>query len=123
MGLAPGLALGLALGLVSSSLDRAWGSSPQAWASYGQEVQRACLSASRLRQPRPAGDRLDLPAPATTAPSSPGLLSVLLLRGTYPQPHMAGRSGLELCVYDASRRQARIGDADGLDLQPAVLRR
>ena len=115
-----GLALGLSLGLVGTGLDRAWSSSPQAWANYGQEVQRACLAASRLRQPRPAGDRLDLPAPATASNATSGLVSVLLLRGTYPQPHMAGRSGLELCLYDASRRQARIGDADRLDLQPAA---
>ena len=117
-----GLALGLSLGLVGTGLDRAWSSSPQAWANYGQEVQRACLAASRLRQPRPAGDRLDLPAPATATASNAasGLVSVLLLRGTYPQAHMAGRSGLELCLYEASRRQARIGDADRLDLQPAV---
>ncbi len=116
------LAFGLSLSLLGINLEQASASSPQAWANYGHEVQRACLAASRLRQPRPAGDRLDLPAPATATASNAasGLVSVLLLRGTYPQAHMAGRSGLELCLYEASRRQARIGDADRLDLQPAV---
>ena len=114
------LAFGLSLSLLGINLEQASASSPQAWANYGHEVQRACLAASRLRQPRPAGDRLDLPAPATASNATSGLVSVLLLRGTYPQPHMAGRSGLELCLYDASRRQARIGDADRLDLQPAA---
>mgnify|MGYP006272111253 CR=1 FL=1 len=118
-----GLAFGLSLSLLGINLEQASASSPQAWANYGQEVQRACLAASRLRQPRPAGDRLDLPAPATASNATSGLVSVLLLRGTYPQPHMAGRSGLELCLYDASRRQARIGDADRLDRQPGALRR
>jgi hypothetical protein len=120
---ASGLALAIALGLTGAAQHRAWGSSPQAWTSYGQEVQRDCLAASRLSQPRPAGDRIDLPAPTTGAGAATGLVSVLLLRGTYPQPHMAGRSGLELCTYDASSRQVRIGDADRLDLQPAILRR
>ena len=118
-----GLAFGLSLSLLGINLEQASASSPQAWANYGQEVQRACLAASRLRQPRPAGDRLDLPAPATASNATSGLVSVLLLRGTYPQPHMAGRSGLELCIYDASRRQARIGDAVRLDRQTGALRR
>jgi len=111
-----GLILGLSLSLLGTGLDRALASSPQAWATYGQAVQQACLSASRLRQPRPAGDRLDLPMPASPTAAATGVISALLLRGTYPQPHMAGRSGLELCVYDASRKQARIGDADRLNL-------
>jgi hypothetical protein len=112
-----GLFFGLSLGVLSTGVDRAWGSSPQAWATYGQEVQGACLSASRLKQPRPAGDRLDLPAAPTPGHPTPALLSALLLRGTYPQPHMGGVSGVELCIYDANRRQARIGDADRLDPQ------
>jgi hypothetical protein len=82
----------------STGFARALASSTKAWASYGQEVQQACLTASRLRQPRPAGDRLDLPMQASTPSAGTGVISVLLLRGTYPQPHMAGRSGLELCL-------------------------
>ncbi|KMM16582.1 hypothetical protein SYNGFB01_10345 [Synechococcus sp. GFB01] len=117
------MALAIALGLTGAAPELAWGSTPQAWSRYDQEVQRACLAASRLRQSSPAGDRIDLPAPTTGPGAATGLVSVLLLRGTYPQPHMAGRSGLELCVYDASRRQVRLGDADRLNLQPAVLRR
>ncbi|MFM7264989.1 MAG: hypothetical protein ACKOZW_05255, partial [Cyanobium sp.] len=62
-----------------------------------------------LRGTQPAGERLDLPATANA-----GQLSVLLLQGSYPQPHMAGRGGLELCVYDPATRRARVGDADRL---------
>jgi hypothetical protein len=108
-----GLTLALGAALAWSTQGSARASSPQAWASYGQEVQRACLAASRLRQAKPAGDRVDLAGQGEGA----GLLSALLLRGTYPQPHLAGRTGLELCVYDASRKRIRIGEADRLDLQ------
>lgn len=97
--------LGLAV-LVAALPVRA--SSPQAWAAYGQQVQKACLSASGLRNPRPAGERVDLPGPADA------LTSALLVEGTYPQPHMAGRRGLELCLYDARSKRARVAEADRL---------
>ena len=84
-------------------------SGPQAWENYGQQVQRACAATSRLRQPRPAGDRVDFPAAGGDA-----LTSALLLQGTYPQPHLAGRRGLELCLYDSATKQARVVDADRL---------
>jgi hypothetical protein len=83
-------------------------SSPKAWADYGQQVQRACVAASGLRQARPAGDRVDFTA------AGGALTSALLLQGSYPQPHMAGRRGLELCLYEASTKQARVADADRL---------
>jgi hypothetical protein len=61
-----------------------------------------------LRQPRPAGDRVDFPA------AGGALTSALLLQGTYPQSHLAGRRGLELCLYDSATNQARVVDADRL---------
>ena len=97
--------LGLAL---SITIPTAWASSPQAWNAYGQQVLKACLAASGLRNPKPAGERVDLPGRADA------LSSALLLEGTYPQPHMAGRRGLELCLYDARSRQARVAEADRL---------
>lgn len=83
-------------------------SSPQAWNAYGQKVLQACKAVSTLRNVRPAGERVDLPA-ANGAPTS-----VLLLEGTYPQAHMAGKRGLELCLYDGTTRKARVADADRL---------
>jgi len=97
----------LGLALMAAAMP-ARAASPQAWNAYGQQVQKACLAASVLRNPRPAGERVDLPGPGDA------LSSALLLEGTYPQPHMAGRRGLELCLYDARSKQARVGDADRL---------
>ena len=76
--------------------------------AYGQQVVRACLAASGLRDPKPVGERVDLPG------RNDALTSALLLGGAYPQPHMAGRRGLELCLYDARSRQARVAEADRL---------
>jgi hypothetical protein len=101
--------LGVAMVMLASA---AQASTPEAWKAYSQQVLRACRAASTLRQPRPAGDRVDLPAANGTQ------LSVLVLEGTYPQAHMAGRRGLELCVYDLRSRNARMAEADRLIRQP-----
>lgn len=95
----------LGLSLAVAALP-ASASTPQAWTAYGQQVVKACLAASGLRNPKPAGMRVDLPG------GSDALTSALLLEGTYPQPHMAGRRGLELCLYDSRSRQARVAEAD-----------
>jgi len=95
----------LLLALAAAPLP-ASASSPQAWNAYGQQVVKACVAASGLRSPKPAGERVDLPG------RNDALTSALLLEGTYPQPHMAGRRGLELCLYDARSRQARVAAAD-----------
>jgi hypothetical protein len=97
----------LGLALTASALP-ASASSPQAWNAYGQQVLKACVAASGLRNPRPVGERLDLPGRADD------LVSALLLEGTAPQPHMAGRRVQELCVYDRTSRKARVADAERL---------
>ena len=95
----------LGLALLSAALP-AGASTPQAWTAYGQQVVKACLVASGLRNPKPAGERVDLPG------RGEALSSVLLIEGTYPQSHMAGRRGLELCLYDGASRKARVAEAD-----------
>lgn len=97
----------LGLALVAAALP-ARASSPQAWNAYGQQMLKACLAASGLRSPKPAGERVDLPG------RGDALTSALLLQGAYPQPHLAGRRGLELCLYDARSKQARVAGADQL---------
>ena len=92
--------------VVVTSAARA--STTDAWKAYGQQVLRACSAASTLRQPRPAGDRLDLPG------ENGSQFSVLMLEGTYPQVHMAGRRGLELCLYNARSQKVRVIEAEGL---------
>jgi hypothetical protein len=102
------LLLGLGLAAAPITASPAGASSPQAWQDYGQQVLKACSAASTLRSPRPAGNRVDLNG------RSGALVSALLLEGSYPQPHMAGRHGLELCLYDAHSRQASVADANNL---------
>ena len=98
------LVLGLSLSSLGSLPLQA--SSPQAWEAYGRQVLQACTAASGLRHPRPAGERVDMPS----ADGSP--TSVLLLKGRYPQAHMAGMTGLELCLYEGRSRKARVAEAD-----------
>ena len=98
--------LALAAALIGANPTGA--SSPQAWQDYGQQVLKACSAASTLRAPRPAGERVDVNS------RSGGLVSALLLEGAHPQPHLAARRGLELCLYDARSRQASVADANNL---------
>ncbi len=100
------LVLALAAALIGAG--PAGASSPQAWQDYGQQVLKACRVASTLRAPRPAGERVDVNG------RSGGLVSALLLEGMYPQPHLAGRRGFELCLYDARSRKASVADANNL---------
>ncbi|MEB3331998.1 MAG: hypothetical protein VKI83_05860 [Synechococcaceae cyanobacterium] len=103
----PQALVGLLVAAAGSLPARA--SSPQAWAEYERQMLKACTAASGLRQPRPAGDRLDF------SQSDGSRTSVLLLQGRYPQAHMAARRGLELCLYDPRSRRARVVDADRLN--------
>ena len=97
-GLPLGLALGLALGITPTQA-----SSPAAWSAYDAKVRAACRAASRLTQMRVRGERLDLPGPG---------LSLLVLEGRYPQPHMQGKQGLEICVFEKSSGKASVEEAD-----------
>ena len=92
------LALGLALGIRPTQA-----SSPAAWSSYDAKVRAACGAASRLSQTRVRGERLDLPDAG---------LSLLVLEGRYPQPHMQGKRGLEVCVFEKSSSRASVAEAD-----------
>lgn len=95
---------GLALGFAVVGTTRA--SSPQAWAGFEQEVIDACLAASSLSHARPAGARVDFDDALG--------YSVLLLSGSYPQPHMKHKPGRELCLFDRRSRRAAVTVADGL---------
>lgn len=88
------------------SAGSAQASSPQAWAALAREVTASCLARSGLRQPRPLGERVDVEE-----------MSVLLIGGTYPQPHMNNSRGTELCLFDRRSRRASVVPADAL-LQP-----
>jgi len=98
----PTLALTLAVPLLGSP---ALASSPAAWAAYDARVRAACRAATTLVGAVERGDRLDLPAPS---------LSVLLMEGRYPQSHMQGQRGLELCVFEQVTGRASVVAADRL---------
>jgi hypothetical protein len=107
------LSSGAALALLTAA-PRVLASSPEAWRAYDREVRTACLKASGLLQPRVLGDRVDVPA----APPDPNgitlILSAFLLEGRYPQAHMKGQMGRELCLFDQRTRKAFVGAAESL---------
>jgi hypothetical protein len=105
----------LAALLLAVVAPQALASSPEAWRAYGQEVRSACKAASRLRQPRVLGERIDLPATTTSPDGVTLMISALLLEGRYPQAHMRGQMGRELCLFDQRTRRASVGEADLLD--------
>ena len=97
--------LSLAL-LLLVAAGQAQASSDQAWQAQEREMRERCLAASQLQQARIAGepvlfdDRLGI--------------SALMLSGRYPQPHMQGQRGRELCLYQRSSGTAHIAEADRL---------
>lgn len=104
---APPLTLAVAVALLAATPLQA--SSPQAWDAQRRQLREACRQASALRQTRPLGDPVDFPE-----------LVALLQGGIYPQPHMAGRRGRELCLFDKRSGRARVAEADRL-LQPEAV--
>ncbi len=87
-------------------------STPQAWSAYDQEVLKACIAGSSLRDARAAGERVDFDDRIG--------YSALLIVGHYPQPHMNNRRGRELCLFDRRTRTASVSDADRLILPKAA---
>jgi hypothetical protein len=85
-------------------------SSPEAWRAYDRQVRTACVAASRLAAARVKGKRVDVLDLD---------ISALLLEGTYPQPHMRGQRGLELCLVERRSGRARVAEADQL-IGPAM---
>lgn len=110
-----GSRLVLAALLLVAAAPQALASSPDAWKAYDQNVRSACKAASRLRQPRVLGERIDVPVAIPSPDGGTPLISALLLEGPYPQPHMRGQMGRELCLFDQRTRRASVGDADHLD--------
>jgi hypothetical protein len=100
--------------LLGLALPPALASSPAAWRDYDREVRAACLQASRLRQPRVLGERVDVPVADRTPNGGTLLISALLLEGRWSQPAPRGQTGRELCVFEQRTRRATVADADAL---------
>jgi hypothetical protein len=95
--------------LSAAVLSAAWplatlGSTPQAWDAYTQEVTAACVAASGLRGAHPAGDLVEFDDRIG--------ITVLLIAGRYPQPHMHDARAHVLCLFDRRTRKASVADAD-----------
>jgi hypothetical protein len=113
---APGLLLRVGRAPGIAGLAAAWtccaASTPAAWSAYDQEVLKACVAASSLREARPGGERVDFDDRIG--------YSVLIIVGHYPQPQMHNQRGRELCLFDRRTRAASVSDADRLIVRKAL---
>ena len=79
-------------------------STPGEWANHEREVTTACLEASGLDNPQAVGT-------IVTFSDDVGY-DALLVKGTYPQPHMHHQIGQVLCLFNRGTRQVSTSDAD-----------
>jgi hypothetical protein len=107
--------LGAGLLCLAALASPALASSPDAWRAYDREVRTACLNATGLRQARVVGERVDVPVADLSLDGSTLLISALLLEGRFPQPHMGGQKGRELCLFEQRTRKATVATAESLD--------
>ena len=84
-------------------------SSPAAWTEHDKEVAATCVKASALKNAKPIGQPM--------AYEDRVGMTVLLLAGRYPQPHMKNQIGRELCLFDRETREAAVTEADQLGIR------
>ncbi|WLG94975.1 hypothetical protein [Pseudomonas sp. FP198] len=91
---------------LSALAAQAHASSSDAWAAYDKKVLASCIKASGLKNAEPVGspaqfdDRVGYTA--------------LLLQGQYPQKHMKGATGTELCLYRKKTKSAFVSEWDSI---------
>ena len=92
--------------LIASALGCgvAHASSTQAWNDYRQQMLKSCLAASQFKNAHALGKPAEF--------DDRTAYSALLVEGVYPQKHMKGRTGTELCLYDRQRQQAFVTEWD-----------
>jgi len=99
-------ALTLSLLCLTALASQAHASSPDAWAAYDKTVLASCTRASGLKAAKPVGspaqfdDRVGFTA--------------VLLQGQYPQKHMKGQQGTELCLYNKKSKTAFVTEWDSI---------
>jgi len=85
---------------------QAQASSPDAWAAFDKAMLASCTQASGLTDTFPVGkaaqfdDRVEYTA--------------ILLQGRYPQKHMKGQQGTELCLYNKKTKTAYVTEWDSI---------
>lgn len=94
-----------ALGLTALTFQ-AQASSPDAWAAYDKTVLTSCTKASGLKNAQPVGN-------AAQFDDRVGY-TALLLQGQYPQKHMKGAQGTELCLYNKKSKTAYVTEWDSI---------
>jgi hypothetical protein len=98
--------LTLSLLCLTALTSQAHASSPDAWAAYDKTVLASCTKASGLKDAKPVGtpaqfdDRVGYTA--------------VLLQGQYPQKHMKGQQGTELCLYSKKSKTAFVTEWDSI---------
>lgn len=86
--------------------SQAQASSDEAWDEHDREVIEQCRDASQFPDAAPAGD----PVPFEDEAG----MTALLIQGHYPQDHMNGEAGQELCLFLRTSQEVYIADADKL---------
>ncbi|MBK3466444.1 hypothetical protein [Pseudomonas sp. MF6776] len=86
--------------------SNAHASSPDAWAAYDKTVLASCTKASGLKNAKPVGN-------AAQFDDRVGYTAVLL-QGQYPQKHMKGQQGTELCLYNKKSKTAFVTEWDSI---------
>ena len=89
------IAIILALGLLAGT---AQASSPDAWAELHKRATAACLKGSELKKPR-AGKPVDFDDKV-----------LVVVDGTWPQPHMKNAAAHFACLYDKKSRTAEVAE-------------
>ena len=100
----------LTLLCLTALAPQAQASSPDAWAAYDKTVLASCTKASGLKNAKPVGN-------AAQFDDRVGY-TALLLQGQYPQKHMKGAQGTELCLYNKKSKTAYVTEWDSI--YPAV---
>ncbi|ABA76393.1 MULTISPECIES: hypothetical protein [Pseudomonas] len=96
----------LALSVLCLIAPLAHASSPDAWAAYDKAVLTSCTKASGLKNAKPVGN-------AAQFDDRVGY-TALLLQGQYPQKHMKGQQGTELCLYNKKSKTAFVTEWDSI---------
>ncbi len=99
-------ALTLSLLCLTALASQAQASSPDAWAAYDKAVLASCTQASQLSHAKPVDK-------AAQFDDRVGY-SALLLEGPYPQKHMKGQRGTELCLYHKQSKTAHVTEWDSV---------
>lgn len=96
----------LAVICLTAFVSQAHASSSDAWAAFDKTVLNSCTKASGLKGATPVGT-------AAQFDDRVGYTAILL-QGQYPQKHMKGKQGTELCLYSNKTKTAYVTEWDSI---------